>query len=129
MIVDSSVMVAIALKEPGHEIYPVQIENAGRVQMSAASFLETCVVVNARLGETGISALRQLLSDSNIEIVPFSQADAEIAFDAYRRFGKGQGHPAQLNILDTCSYALAARLSQPLLFKGNDFAKTGIPAA
>jgi ribonuclease VapC len=51
------------------------------------------------------------------------------AFDAFRRFGKGQGHPAQLNLVDCAVYALAKVRAQPLLFKGDDFARTDIPSA
>jgi ribonuclease VapC len=52
---------------------------------------------------------------------------ASVAFDAFRRYGKGQGHPAQLNIVDCAAYALAMARGEPLLFKGNDFAQTDIP--
>jgi ribonuclease VapC len=61
--------------------------------------------------------------------VPFDPAQAQIARDAYRDFGKGSGHPAQLNLGDCFSYALAAHLGEPLLFVGNDFSKTDIQAA
>ena len=62
-------------------------------------------------------------------MVPFDDGMAMAAFEAFRRFGKGQGHPAQLNIVDCAVYALAKASSQPLLFKGDDFARTDIPSA
>lgn len=61
--------------------------------------------------------------------MPFDAELAAIAFDAFRRYGKGQGHPAQLNIIDCAAYALAKVRGEPLLFKGNDFEKTDISAA
>jgi ribonuclease VapC len=62
-------------------------------------------------------------------VVPFDDEMARGAFDAFRRFGKGGGHPAQLNIIDCAVYALAQARSQPLLFKGEDFARTDILSA
>jgi ribonuclease VapC len=61
--------------------------------------------------------------------VSFDGEMARAAFDAFRRFGKGQGHPAQLNIVDCAAYALAKARSQPLLFKGGDFARTDVLSA
>ena len=67
-----------------------------------------------------------MLAGAAIAIEPFNAEMAQAAFDAFRRYGKGQGHPAQLNILDCAAYALAKIRSEPLLFKGNDFEKTDI---
>ena len=61
-----------------------------------------------------------------IEIVPFSVRQAQLAREAYQRFGRGSGHPARLNMGDCFSYALARDLGEPLLFKGADFALTDI---
>ena len=58
--------------------------------------------------------------------MPFNAEQYEIALSAWRKYGKGQ-HPAGLNIRDCCSYALARYSGEPLLFKGDDFAKTDIP--
>ena len=62
-------------------------------------------------------------------MVPFDDGMARAAFDAFRRFGKGQEHPAQLNIVDCAVYAAAKSHAQPLLFKGDDFARTDILSA
>lgn len=71
-----------------------------------------------------------MLDQAGIEIVPFDVQMAQAAFAAFRRYGKGQGHPAQLNILDCAAYALAKIRDEPLLFKGHDFERTDIqPAA
>ena len=72
--------------------------------------------------------LSRLLAEAGIEIVPLTLELAEVARDAYRRFGRGR-HPAGLNCGDCFAYALAKATGEPLLFKGNDFARTDLPAA
>ena len=62
-------------------------------------------------------------------IEPVTESQAQIARDAYRDFGKGSGHKAQLNFGDCFAYALATSAREPLLFKGNDFSETDIAAA
>ena len=58
-----------------------------------------------------------------------TEAQAKIAREAYRDFGKGSGHPAQLNFGDCFAYALARDRGEPLLFKGNDFSQTDVRSA
>jgi len=70
-----------------------------------------------------------LLSEARIVIEPVSEAQARIARDAYRDFGRGSGHPARLNFGDCFAYALAREKSEPLLFKGDDFSHTDIAPA
>lgn len=79
-----------------------------------------------RRKRTGISdeVVDRLLSSLNVEIVPVTAEQARIARAAYREFGKGSGHPAQLNFGDCSSYALARSRNEPLLFTGQDFAHT-----
>lgn len=72
--------------------------------------------------------LSRLLAEAGIEIVPLTLELAEVARDAYRRFGRGR-HPAGLNCGDCFAYALAKATGEPLLFKGDDFARTDLPAA
>jgi ribonuclease VapC len=129
MIIDSSVLVAIVLEEPDFRNYVDRISKATKRRVSAATLLETCIVVNREKGAVGLEILRRFIADTGIKVVDFTEAHAEIAFDAHLRFGKGMGHPAQLNILDCCTYALAADSGEPLLFKGSDFAKTDLKTA
>ncbi len=68
-------------------------------------------------------------ASSRVTIEPIGLEDLQLARDAHIRYGKGTGHPAQLNFGDCFSYALAKRLAAPLLYKGNDFAKTDIKSA
>jgi ribonuclease VapC len=73
--------------------------------------------------------LDELMKRGEITEVPFDRPQCDMAFDAFKRFGKGQGHPAQLNIVDCMTYALARSRDLPLLFKGNDFSHTDVTPA
>jgi ribonuclease VapC len=88
--------------------------------------LKTRIVLFARLGPDAVGLFEQLLENVGIVVVPFDDEMARSAFNAFRRFGKGQGHRAQLNIIDCAVYALAKLRSLPLLYKGADFDRTDI---
>jgi ribonuclease VapC len=128
MVVDSSVTVAILRKEPGWERLRDALLSADRCMMSAATLVEAGLVMEGRLGVGGAADLDRLVAEVQIEIVSFNARQAELARQAFRRFGKGQ-HPARLNFGDCLSYALARHLAEPLLFIGDDFARTDIEAA
>jgi ribonuclease VapC len=91
--------------------------------------LETQIVLFSRSGSNSISILHELIERGGIMVVPFDEPMAEAAFDAFKRYGKGQGHKAQLNIIDCAAYALAKTRDVPLLYKGNDFTATDIRPA
>ena len=93
--------------------------------MSAATWLETMLVMSGRRGEVGVQSLDALLKLASIEIVPVDAALAGIAYQAWLQYGKGR-HPAGLNFGDCFSYALAKQRQESLLFKGEDFSKTDI---
>ena len=76
-----------------------------------------------------VSSLDNFVRECDIDAIGVSPSIADIAFDAYRRFGKGSGHGAALNFGDCFAYALAKRLDEPLLFKGDDFSRTDITPA
>lgn len=126
MIIDSSALVAIVLKEADFMRYIERISEATSKRMSAASLLETSIIVNRAKGSAGVEILRRFLSEAGVQVVAFDEGQARLAFEAHLRFGKGMGHPAQLNILDCCTYALAAELGEPVLFKGADFGVTDL---
>jgi len=96
--------------------------------LSAANLLEAGIVMQARRGDEGARDLDLLLAKLNVEIVPFTARQAEIARKAFRRYGRGR-HDAELNFGDCCAYALAKDESAPLLFKGDDFSKTDVAIA
>jgi ribonuclease VapC len=96
--------------------------------MSAGTYLGTAIVIEARYGYEGIRDLSFFLQAAAIELVPFDAEQAEIAREAYARYGKGRGG-AGLNFGDCFAYALAKLRDEPLLFKGDDFARTDVMAA
>jgi ribonuclease VapC len=91
--------------------------------------LETQIVLVSRSGSSSIPILHELIERAGIAAVPFDEPMAEVAFDAFKSYGKGRGHKAQLNIIDCAAYALAKTRDLPLLFKGNNFAATDIRPA
>ncbi|NEX21672.1 type II toxin-antitoxin system VapC family toxin [Thiorhodococcus mannitoliphagus] len=127
MVIDSSAMVAVLFGESEAE----RLTNALAADpvrcISAFSVLETSIVLYRRKGAEAVAELEALLADLGIEIVPFDAIQARAARVAYERFGKGL-HPASLNLGDCCSYALASIRKQPLLYKGDDFPQTDLPA-
>jgi ribonuclease VapC len=130
MIVDTSALIAIIQRETGFEEYWQKILNSETLpKMSAANYLETAIVVDGKNNPANSRNLGKLLDETEIEIVPFTETQALIARAAYRDYGKGSGHKAQLNFGDCFAYALASDTREPLLFKGNDFSETDIAAA
>jgi ribonuclease VapC len=128
VIVDTSVVIAIAFREPDAVQLGDRLRNATRLAMSAASFVEAGVVAVRRHGPNALDILRRLVAGLGLEIAPVTEEQALMAQDAYLRFGKGI-HAAGLNFGDCFAYALATMRREPLLFKGTDFAKTDIPLA
>lgn len=126
MIIDSSVLVAVLLREPDARAFARVIRSAPARRLSAASYVELAAVVDGRRDAVLSSAIDELLARWRIEVVPFSVRQAQLAREAYQRFGRGSGHPARLNMGDCFAYALARDLGEPLLFKGADFALTDI---
>ncbi len=125
MVIDTSALLAVLQDEPEREAFNEAIEAAENRVMSAASFVETSIVVETRYGSDGIRDLDLFISKAKIELASVDADQALIARDAFRRFGKGR-HPAGLNLGDCFAYSLAKALSEPLLFKGNDFGLTDI---
>lgn len=132
MVADSSAVVASFLKESGAERYEQAMRSAPKVHMSAVNAFECRIVLRSRSGpnEDLVAQFARLVRSLPIQIAAFDEKQAEIASDAYRRYGKGSGSPARLNMGDCAAYALAKSLDLPLLYKGNDFVHTDIvPAA
>lgn len=94
--------------------------------MSAATYFESAIVIDGRGDRTLSGNLDGLIKKLKIQIEPVTQSQAVIARQAYRDFGKGSGHPAQLNFGDCFSYALAKEVDEPMLFVGDDFSHTDI---
>lgn len=125
LIVDTSALLAAAFAGPQRDAVLVALSEAERVRLSSCALLEGSIVALARLGANGQAELGLLLDAFDAEVVPFTADLAVLAADAWERFGKGR-HPASLNIVDCCSYALAVKAQAPLLAVGDDFARTDI---
>lgn len=129
MIIDTSAIVAILRSEADSGIYAEAIERATAPRMSASTFLETAIVMDASEHRVPGRRFDELVQLSEISVEPFTAEQARLARDAYRKFGKGSGHRAKLNFGDCMAYALAKESNQPLLFKGDDFRHTDIVPA
>jgi ribonuclease VapC len=129
MIVDSSVLVAIITKEPEGPAFARKIDQTANISMSAATYLETAIDLDKRKDPARTARLDELIEELKIEIAPFTASQAKLARQAYRDYGKGSGHPANLNFGDCFSYALAREKREPILFKGDDFQHTDLRTA
>jgi len=127
IVIETSAVVACLTDEPEAAEFARRIALARRRLMSSVNLLEARLVL---VFSKGIPAeiVDDFLANERIEVVPFDEPLSELAFDAYRRYGKGH-HPAKLNLGDCAAYALAKSRGWPLLYKGEDFAQTDIERA
>ncbi|HLH96035.1 MAG TPA: type II toxin-antitoxin system VapC family toxin [Xanthobacteraceae bacterium] len=125
MVIDTSAIVAIALNEPDAAELESQIADDPVRLISTATVHEATIVLETRLGDAGGRELDLWLLKVGAEAVPVDAEQIDAARRAWRRYGKGR-HAAGLNYGDCFSYALAVTRGEPLLFKGEDFAKTDI---
>ncbi|MFL5257733.1 MAG: type II toxin-antitoxin system VapC family toxin [Rhodopila sp.] len=128
MIIDTSAMLAVALREPDGRRYLKAILVAMPRRISVSNWLEATMVVDRRGNTQAVDWLEDLIQQAEIEVMPVSVSQGEIARRAWRTYGRGI-HPARLNYGDCFAYALAKEAREPLLFKGNDFAQTDIEPA
>ena len=129
MIVDSSALVAILKREPERAAFSALLEATPDVSISAATYFETGIVIDS-LREPAMSRmLDDLIEVSGIVIEPVTVTQARIARQAYRDYGRGSGHPANLNFGDCFTYALAREKREPVLWKGDDFGHTDLRPA
>ena len=128
MILDSSVLLEIALDAPQREELIRRIHGAEFAGIGTPTLAETGVVLNGRLGDAGSGVLERILTDLGIEEIAFGDVHWREAVTAFSRFGKGR-HPARLNFGDCLTYATASLSGEPLLFVGDDFALTDLDCA
>lgn len=126
MIVDTSAVVAIVRGEPEARDFITRLHKQRPTRMSAANYLEAGIVIDGARDAVARSRLDIMLDRLAVEVEPVTASQAKIARQAYRDFGKGSGHPAQLNFGDCFAYALAVERGEPLLYKGDDFAHAGL---
>ncbi len=129
MIVDTSALIAILRAEPDALILATALAAAEHSRLSTANFVEAAAVIDGSRDPIASRRYDDLLREAGITLEPVTEIQARLARQAYRDFGKGSGHPAQLNFGDCFAYALAKDADEPLLYKGTDFAATDVVPA
>jgi ribonuclease VapC len=127
LVADTSALLAVIYGEPEREPFQSALFH-NRSVCSVATVIETHVVL-ARRQPARLRFLDRLLSDLGVDVVPVTVEQMALARRAFDRFGKGLGHPAQLNFGDCFAYALATSLDAPLLYEGGDFGRTDVRTA
>ena len=128
VVVDTSALLAILLGEEEAVAMAATLTAFAQRWISSFNRLEAEVVTGKRKGPAGTDALLALLHRHGVETIAFTPDHASAASVAYRRYGKGY-HEAALNLGDCCAYALSHCSGHPLLFKGEDFARTDVEVA
>lgn len=129
MVLDSSAIIAWLRNEPEADAIEDLVVAAPSRHVSAVTVLECRTVVWGRFGLQVSTELDRFLDRVGPLVHAFDEAQASLAFAAYRRYGKGSGHKARLNLCDCAAYALATALDLPLLYKGDDFPHTDVRSA
>lgn len=123
MVIDTSAILSLLFNEADADPIEVALDRDPVRLLSAASYVEAAIVIEARLGEAGGREFDLLVHKAAIDIVGVTADQAEVARDAWRRYGRGR-HKAGLNFGDCFAYALAVVSGEPLLCKGGNIAKT-----
>ncbi|TMJ30842.1 MAG: type II toxin-antitoxin system VapC family toxin [Alphaproteobacteria bacterium] len=128
IVVDSSAIIAILLRESDAAVFLGALVSTTDSWISAVTNYESRTVAYSRGREPLLQEYETLFATAGLKIAAFDERQSMLAFDAFRRWGKGI-HPAGLNFGDCAAYALAKSLDAPLLFKGADFARTDVRVA
>jgi ribonuclease VapC len=132
MFIETSAFVAILAWEPDADMYLAAIDGTADRKTGAHVRLEATINLARILGLEVLDAQEMFdafLHAAKIIVVPITDTIARRAVEAFTVYGKGKGHPAQLNFADCLSYACANTLNMPILFKGRDFTETGLKNA
>ena len=129
IVFDKSAIVAIAFGEVESDSFVKTIQEATKALISTVSVVEARMVVHGRRGQRAFVLVDDLLRLPMFETIAPGNAEMNAAYAAFIAFGKGSGHPANLNFGDVFSYALAKVRGLPLLYKGDDFSRTDIGSA
>jgi ribonuclease VapC len=128
VIVDTSALVSMLIREDGWENLRSAVADVEVVGIGAPSLLEAILVISGRAGRDRSEDVRQFVRDLGIVVIPFEEEHARVAAEAFARFGKGR-HRAALNFGDCMTYAVAKLAGRPLLCTGEDFRKTDLAIA
>jgi len=126
IVADTSAFVAIIFDEPEAATFAAILERAEQVVVGAPTALELNTVLFRKGGDGGLARAADILAAPKLHILAWEAHHVPIAVAALRRFG---GRPARLNFGDCMVYAVAKALDAPLLYKGEDFARTDIRSA
>jgi len=126
MVIDTAAVLAWLKREREGKRIVAALEAHPTCRISAVSLLEAHIVIRAGEHSTMAAKRQRFLEEIGAVVMPFDEQQARLADAAFLRYGKGQGHPAQLNPGDCAVYALAMDLGEPLLFVGQDFSQTDI---
>ena len=129
MIVGSWALVAIVKGEADAETLLESLLTVPRPAISAATLVEVSIVIDGTRDPVRVTRFEELPASLELDVAPLTAAQATIARQAYRDYGRDSGHPARLNLGDCFSYALAKDRGEPLLYIGDDFARTDIASA
>lgn len=129
MIVDSSALIALLMGVPESEAIVDALDRADHVAISAATLVEAAVAADGTRDPVRSARFDAIIDALSPEVVPLTAEQAAIARQAYRDYGRGSGHPARLNLGDCFSYALAKHRREPLLYIGDDLARTDLRSA
>src|SRR5208282_3815375 len=129
MIIDTSAIVAILRDEPEAAWCAQAIAGARIRRVSAVNYVEAAVVIDGNRDPVASRRFEDFFREAEMIVEPVTAAQARIAREAYRDFGKGSGHAAGLNFGDCFAYALSRATGEPLLFKGDDFNRTDLTSA
>jgi ribonuclease VapC len=129
MFIDASAIVAILTLEPEADALADRLDGAVRCMTSPIAVFEAALAICRKRRASVTEArddVQEFLDTAHIDLLAIAPADGDAALEAFARYGKGRNHPAQLNLGDCFAYAMAKNRGVPLLFKGDDFAKTDI---
>jgi len=129
MIVDTSAIVAILRDEPDARTFANAIADARIRRVSAVNYVEAAAVIDGNRDPIASRRFDDFFREGSFSVEAVNFEQARIAREAYKDFGKGSGHAAQLNFGDCFAYALAKVMSEPILFKGQDFKHTDLTSA
>jgi len=129
MILDTSAIIAILRDETEAPVFAKAVEEAAHRRISAVNYVEAAAVIDGSRDPIASRRFDDLLREAQVAVEPVTEAQARIAREAYRDFGKGSGHPAKLNFGDCFAYALAKARNESLLFTGDDFSQTDVADA
>ena len=132
IFLDASAIIAVLAEEPEFDILLDLLQQDPSRATSPLAVFEAVVGLSRKTRvavEEAERTVRDFLAAADVKIVPITDKDADTALAAFSRYGKGRGHPAQLNLGDCFAYASAQNLRSSLLFKGGDFSRTDVRVA